>query len=325
MEGTNVDLADCFIQLVKLAININKIPTEQGIIGFKNHCIKVINDQWKSFEIQPYLLAYYLHPLYRGKYKLRFKLKKKMLNKLLLYLGTGLKSNVWSELTKYAGSIFWNMSKINHNNDKVAYMIGQMANFKCNESYYSTKYSDSFNKPKIWWTMVDDPVDYLKSLAIKLFSITPHSVACEKAFSILGFFYGKKRQCLNLSTIEKMAKIKYYLFLNIKGELNYTKEETETELKILVEECGLFNEDEDDEDNEDNENDNSLNDEELTEIPIHEVCVLIINNIVDMNNSVFTGELNEEICDDGSDENDEEEDQQLDFEKIAEISAPSNM
>lgn len=75
LEGTNINLADCFIQLVKLTININKIPTEQGMIGFKNHCIKVINNRWKSFDIQPYLLAYYLHPLYRGKYKLSFKLK----------------------------------------------------------------------------------------------------------------------------------------------------------------------------------------------------------------------------------------------------------
>ena len=214
------------------------------------------------------------------------------------------------------------MGKKNHNNDKVTYMIGQMANFKCNESYYSTKYSNSFNKPKIWWQMIDDPVDYLKSLAIKLFSITPHNVACERAFSTLGFFYGKKRQRLDLLTIEKMAKIRYYLLSNIKGELNSTKEETETELKILVEECGLFNDDEDDEDDDD---DNPFdNDEELLEIPVHEVHVLIINDIVDLNNSAFTGELNEEICDDGSDENNEE-DQQLDFEKIAEISAPPNM
>lgn len=67
LEKTNVNLADCFIQLIKLAVSVNKIPNERGIIGFKNHCIKVINNRWKSFEINPYLLAYYLHPLYRGK------------------------------------------------------------------------------------------------------------------------------------------------------------------------------------------------------------------------------------------------------------------
>ena len=57
-------------------------------------------------------------------------------------------------------------------------MLGQMASFKCGENYYSTKYSPSYIKPKLWWQMVDDPVDYLKSLALKLFSIIPHSTSC---------------------------------------------------------------------------------------------------------------------------------------------------
>src|SRR5688572_28802690 len=118
-------------------------------------------------------------------------------------------------------------------------MIGQMANFKCGEGYYSTKYSPSYAKPKTWWQMVDDPNDYLKSLAMKLFSITPHSVACERTFSTLGFLYRKRRQCLSLIKIEMMAKIRSYLLLNIKNELNHVaNDQTESELKILVEECG---------------------------------------------------------------------------------------
>ncbi|CAH1770212.1 10910_t:CDS:2, partial [Entrophospora sp. SA101] len=112
LEGTNVNLADCFIQLVKLAVNINKISPEHGLIEFRNHCIKAINNRWESFEIHPYLLAYFLHPL---------------------YCGVGLKSTIWPNLTKYAGEIFWNMNKKNHSNNKVAELIGQMANFKCSE------------------------------------------------------------------------------------------------------------------------------------------------------------------------------------------------
>ena len=60
-----------------------------------------------------------------------------------------------------------------------------MASFKCLESYYSTEWSSSFVTPKVWWKMVNDPNDYLKSLALKLFSITPHSAACERAFLML--------------------------------------------------------------------------------------------------------------------------------------------
>jgi len=66
LEGINTNLADCFIQLVKLATVINNMPREHGIIDFRNHCIIAINERWKSFDIYPYLLAYFLHPQYRG-------------------------------------------------------------------------------------------------------------------------------------------------------------------------------------------------------------------------------------------------------------------
>lgn len=75
LEGANVNLADCFIELVKLFVSINNIPNEQGMIGFKNHCINIINKRWESFDVKPYLLTYFLHPLYRGKYNLNKSLK----------------------------------------------------------------------------------------------------------------------------------------------------------------------------------------------------------------------------------------------------------
>jgi hypothetical protein len=91
-------------------------------------------------------------------------------------------------------------------------MVAQMANFKCSEGHYSTKYVSSYIKLKIWWSMVDDSDNYLKSLSLKLFSITPHSVASERAFSMLDFLYGKRRQRLSLSTIEMIARIRFFLF-----------------------------------------------------------------------------------------------------------------
>jgi len=70
LEGTKCNLADCFVQLIKLVISINRITNERRMNGFKNYCIKIINKQWKSFDIKSYLLAYYLHPLYLNKYNL---------------------------------------------------------------------------------------------------------------------------------------------------------------------------------------------------------------------------------------------------------------
>ena len=217
------------------------------------------------------------------------------------------------------------MSKKNQNNNNVNYLIGQISNFKCEETYYSTKYSSSYFSPKTWWKMVEDPNDFLKSLALKLFSITPHSAACERAFSMLGFLYGKRRQCLNISTIEMLAKIRYYLISNMRNELNHSTNE-EFELEVLIQECGFFNEDEEIDDLADeNYDDTYYNDSEL--LSSREVYVLIVNDVIDLNNSVFTGDSTGEMHNDSSD-NDEfsgEEEEKLDIESLAKISAPPNM
>src|SRR6266542_4786597 len=168
--------------------------------------------------------------------------------------------------------------------------------------------------------MIDDSNDYLKSLTIKLLSIIPHSVIYERTFSMLGFLYGKRRQSLNLSIIKMMVKIRYYLFSNIKKELNHFMEETENDLKILLDKCGFFNEDEK------NKVDNFFDDsnKELLEIPLYKVQVLIINNFVDLSNSVFTEEF-EEINNYSSNKNGENEenlDDELDFKVIIKILAP---
>jgi hypothetical protein len=207
-------------------------------------------------------------------------------------------------------------------------MVAQMANFKCGEGHYSTKYVSSYIKPKIWWNMVDDPNDYLKSLSLKLFSLTPHSVASERAFSMLGFLYGKRRQRLSLSTIEMIARIRFFLLSNSLNELNHLREDvSETELKMLIKECGFF----DDDSEEDNDlDDDDLDDEDYSDLdiilPSHEVHVLIINDMIDLNNYVFTGELEGEH-NNASDEDEVSEvlDEELDFELIDKISAPANM
>jgi len=64
LERNTTTLADCFIMLIRLAV---KISQQSGIIGFKNHCIQVMNTRWVSFDIKPYILTYWLHPEYRGK------------------------------------------------------------------------------------------------------------------------------------------------------------------------------------------------------------------------------------------------------------------
>jgi len=50
-------LANCFIALICLASTIKKILIEWEIIGFWNHIINSINEQWNSFNNMLFVLA----------------------------------------------------------------------------------------------------------------------------------------------------------------------------------------------------------------------------------------------------------------------------
>ncbi len=66
-----------------------------------------------------------------------------------------------------------------------------------------------------------------------------------------------------------IVKIRYYLFLNIKKELNHFIEETENDLKILLDKYSFFDDDKKNKVNNDDFFNN--NNEELLEILLHEV------------------------------------------------------
>ncbi|CAJ0896054.1 4008_t:CDS:2 [Entrophospora sp. SA101] len=85
-------------------------------------------------------------------------------------LGVGLKSTIWPNLTKYAGEIIWNMNKKNHSNNKVAELIGQMANFKGSEGVFSIQYSSSYTRPRTWWQVIDDSNEYMVDLNNPIFN-----------------------------------------------------------------------------------------------------------------------------------------------------------
>ena len=67
LEGNKATLLDVFVQLIRLAYKIKHIKIK-NMTGFKNYMITSFNSRWEEFEIGIYLLAYFLHPVYRGKY-----------------------------------------------------------------------------------------------------------------------------------------------------------------------------------------------------------------------------------------------------------------
>ncbi len=66
LEGNQTNLADAFIQMIRLAYLIKRCNAG----AFQQHAIKAFNKRWEEFDVNLYLLAYFLHPRFRGKYKL---------------------------------------------------------------------------------------------------------------------------------------------------------------------------------------------------------------------------------------------------------------
>ena len=121
-----------------------------------------------------------------------------------------------------------------------------------------------------------------------------------------------------------IARIWFFLLLNSSNELNHLREDvSEMELKLLIKECGFFDDDGEEDDDIDDEDYSDLN---ISPPSSHEVHILIINNMIDLNNHVFTKKLKDEynnVSED--DEVSEVLDEELDFELIDKISALANI
>ncbi|GET64045.1 ribonuclease H-like domain-containing protein [Rhizophagus irregularis DAOM 181602=DAOM 197198] len=59
LEARTATLADCYIQMVKFAATINRLPSSNTL---KTAIIGIYNRRYQKFDHE----AYYLHPEYRG-------------------------------------------------------------------------------------------------------------------------------------------------------------------------------------------------------------------------------------------------------------------
>ena len=65
LQSNKTNLADCFINLIKLAAIIKKISIKFHK-NFCTHCINKFNERWKEFQYNKFLLAFFLHLEYKG-------------------------------------------------------------------------------------------------------------------------------------------------------------------------------------------------------------------------------------------------------------------
>jgi hypothetical protein len=74
-------------------------------------------------------------------------------------------------------------------------LLTQLGLYRNGEEPFEDPYIEGTSTPINWWTSIDlnrgdDPI---RKFALKMHSIMPHNADCERVFSILGWFLGKRR------------------------------------------------------------------------------------------------------------------------------------
>ena len=68
LESQSCTLANCFLGLVRLGAAIKKLP-ENDHRTFRQQCISIFNRRYAKFDDPIYLLCFFLHPFYTGKFE----------------------------------------------------------------------------------------------------------------------------------------------------------------------------------------------------------------------------------------------------------------
>ncbi|CAG8724003.1 36100_t:CDS:2 [Racocetra persica] len=87
-----------------------------------------------------------------------------------------------------------------------------------------------------WWMSVElkKNEDYIKTLTLKVYSVSPHNAACEQLFSILNWYLEKRRTRLSIERLEIMAQMHSFLVENAKSELNYVDQNLHQENLLSI-------------------------------------------------------------------------------------------
>ncbi|PKY62866.1 hypothetical protein RhiirA4_490174, partial [Rhizophagus irregularis] len=155
LEGNQTNLADAFIQMVRLGYVIKKFNSS-NLISLQQHAIQAFNKRWEEFDISLYLLAYFLHPGFRAE---------------------GLRSGTYSLITSAAGNIWKAMG---NNSKSCEDLFLQMRQYKLKLVPYKEEFRNNDETPILWWLATDDTKNYLQQLALHILSVTPHSAGCER-------------------------------------------------------------------------------------------------------------------------------------------------
>ncbi|CAG8815306.1 14344_t:CDS:2, partial [Dentiscutata erythropus] len=102
----------------------------------------------------------------------------------------------------------------------------QMNLYKNHRSLFDDEFIPSTDTVTDWWMSIDlkKNEDHIKTLALKVHSVSLHNAACERLFSILNWYLGKRRTRISIERLEVIAQMHSFLVENAKSELSYVEQ-----------------------------------------------------------------------------------------------------
>ncbi|GBC23318.2 ribonuclease H-like domain-containing protein [Rhizophagus irregularis DAOM 181602=DAOM 197198] len=208
LEAKSASLADCFVQMIKLAIAIFRLPSSNP---FKASAIQIFNHRYLEFQHPAYLLCYFLHPYYRG---------------------LGLNDEGFRNAAITATTLWQNLG---YSEQECRELLTQFRKYDQKLKPYDLSYDKNMDTPELWWSSIRSKPYYLRDLALRLFCIAVSQAGCERNFSVLKWIIGDRRTRLDVQKLEGISKIRSYYLASIKNELSYYgKHLDETELREVA-------------------------------------------------------------------------------------------
>ena len=194
VQSRSATLADCYSILSYLQRVASAFVVNADMRPFGSFASKVVKNRLST------LSCFYLHPKYRG-----------------ADLITDSRATAFRIIAEYSNLIGSNASKtksvISAGSHSLMYTKGEQSVDVLFDLEWLLSFFDHFeDTPTTWWSMIKDKThgDCLQNIALRLLSITPHSVILERLCSILDCQHSKRRKRLSSFTSESIAKIQTY-------------------------------------------------------------------------------------------------------------------
>ncbi|CAG8703135.1 21928_t:CDS:2, partial [Gigaspora margarita] len=121
-------------------------------------------------------------------------------------------------------------------------LIAQLRDYHVRKPPYNASYTVNVD-PQTWWETCESNFPYLRLLAIKLFSVSPHAASCERVWSICGWVYGQRRTNLSIENLDAIAQIRSYYIANNKFELpRYSIDKSAEDIRKILYDADLYEE-----------------------------------------------------------------------------------